>query len=133
MVLPVRAIRSSGIPSLKRLSTLRLGGRATEVAQVIGDDPVVLFGHRPVVASQPALDVAEEDVRGRWPPALRRATALVSPWTITARGAILGKVVVEGLDALSDLVAPGRAPDLEKQVGRRESHLPEEVSDRFGS
>ena len=127
-VFPVSAIRASGIPSLRRLSTATLGRGAAEVAQVIGDDPVVLFGHGAVVATETPLNVAEEHVAGVGGDGARghRIGVTLHDYRL---GRILREVIVESLDAFSDLMASGGATDLEEQVGSREFHFPKE---RFG-
>ena len=93
-----------GDPFSQEIVDAHLGGSTTEVAQVIGDDPVVLFGHRPVVAAEPALDVAEKDAAGIGRQGSGDDGVGVALDQDRPRG-ILGEVAVESLDAFSDLMA----------------------------
>ena len=109
-----------------------LGGRTTQVAQVIGDHPVVLFRHGPVMASEPTLDVADEyfpGIGGQRPGENGVGVSLDDD----GPRRVLGEVGIQGLDSLSDLMASRGAPDLEKQSGGGRPISRKKISDRFGS
>ena len=99
-----------------------LGGREAEVGEVVDDDPVVLLGHRPVVAAQARLDVDERDVARRWRRGRRRRwcwcrRARRPPRVVTSQNARL-----ELRRGVADLRAPRRAR--RRRAARRAAPMP---------